>query len=460
MKTLELADENKQLTIALTGDKYETGISELKYIQDYSIKYHLLGENASGIRSYLRRNGRSNSDNVEFMRLRLMKIEALREHMRKQEDGLIGKLLSKDKQEGLENLVKHFDLKKFNVGKKPSLYRNITNDVQYIYSESYHSKGKWEKTKAVYGKGSHILRQGNHVILKNPLRFDPLSKEEILDAYSLLLVTGDITPENIRGFSGSRINIINFMSESMKLKSQISALSAEAFRLSKNNPESSQNWIVEKDAELELVEQFFEKHALGIESLDNIDKIDKDITLEDYAPTVQDIALYLMKPSTQFGRVTYIKDKNVALPTFKVNKRVASVVLRYLRNNGHEDIYNEIVEKWGTQFKRRYSNIPDAGDASQYSDTIYRSKNTALKEKSELYNLISESTPSLLYRPAIIEALKDEISLGGSKLKTETDIHGDIYKILRLGTYENIEADLSPYVDSKSTDSVSNIYCL
>ena len=385
-----------------------------------------------------------------------MRIEALREHMRKQEDGLIGKLLN-DKSEGMEKLVDFFDLKEFPVGKRPVLYRNISNDVQYIYSESYHSKGKWEQTRAVYGKGSHLLRQGNHVILKNPLRFDPISKVEVLDGYSQLLVTGDITPENIRGFSGSRVDIVSFMSESMRLKSQISAFTAEAFRLSKDNPESSQNWILEKDAEQQMVQSFFEKFAVGIESSE---RFGEEILSREHAPTVQDIALYLIKPSTQFGKVSYVKDKNVALPTFKVNNRVTSAVLRYLRNNGHEDIYKDIIGRWGTEFKRRYSNIPDAQFASQYSDTIYRSKNTALEGKSELYNLIAGSTPSLLYRPAIIEALKDEISLGESKMKTETDIHGDIYKIQRLGTYENIEADLSPYVDSKSTDSVSNIYCL
>jgi len=65
----------------------------------------------------------------------------------------------------------------------------------------------------------------------------------------------------------------------------------------------------------------------------------------------------------------------------------------------------------------------------------------------------------MLYRPAVIEALKDEISFGSSKIVTERDINGDMYKILRLGTYENIEATLSPYVDAKSTDPVSNLYC-
>ena len=42
----------------------------------------------------------------------------------------------------------------------------------------------------------------------------------------------------------------------------------------------------------------------------------------------------------------------------------------------------------------------------------------------------------------------------------ETDVYGDVYKILRLGTYENIEVDLSPYVDPKGTDHVSNLFCI
>ena len=186
----------------------------------------------------------------------------------------------------------------------------------------------------------------------------------------------------------------------------------------------------------------------------------KDIIADEFKDTVMDMSLYLIKPDNIFGRISYAKDRNVALPSFRVNKRVTAAVLRYLRNNGQEDIHKDIVGRWGTQFRRRYSNIPDAEFSSQFQDTIYRNKNTALKEKSEIYNLIMSTTPSMLYRPAIAEALKDELSLGASRLVKETDIHGDIYKILRLGTYENIKADLSPYVDGKSTDPVSNIYCL
>ena len=463
-ETLEAADSENKLTIALTGDVYNNKISDMKYLQDYSIRYDLLGRNASSIRDYLRRNGRSSSDNVEFMKAKLMRIETIRDYMRAKEDGLLGDMLKstrlkkKDMKEGMQDLVDHFKPSEINVkGRKPRLYRNMSTGVEYVYSKLPYHKDKWAKGKAIYPKQRYFLNKGKHVIVKNPLRFDPITKEEILDAYSLLMVTGDVTPENIRGFSGERVNLINFMSKAMILKSRISSLTAETFEISQGHAEGSQNWVLEKGAEDMLVKDFFERFSTGVESAENLGK---DITTNEYKDTVMDMALYLIKPDNIFGRITYAKDRNVALPSFKVNKRVSSSVLRYLRNEGHEDIYKEIVNKWGTEFKRRYSNIPDAGSSSMYTDTIYRSKNTALQEKSEIYNLIADSTPSMLYRPAIVEALKDEITLGASKMVKETDIHGDMYKILRLGTYENIKADLSPYVDGKSTDAVSNIFCL
>ena len=466
METLKEADSENRLTVNLIGKEFKNKISDMKGIEDYSIKYYLLGQNASGIRDYLRRNSRSSSENVSFMRQKLLRIEALREHMRLKEDGLIGELLESNRKisqgteidKDMKPLVKRFGLREYKVtGKKARLYFNRSRDTQYIYSELPYSKGKWKKSKAVHSKQTYFLKPGRHVILERPLRYDPISKIETLDAYAQFLVTGDVTPENIRGFSGDRIDINNFMSKSIILKSRISALSAETFRISQGHPEGSENWIKEKEFEDLLVKRFFETFSKGFESQENIGK---DISTSEHTPLVHDIALYLMKPDVAFGKVTYVRDVDMAMPSFKVNKRVSAAVLRYLSNEGHEEIAQEIYSKWGTEFKRRYSNIPDAGSSSMYTDTIYRSKNTALKEKSEVYNLIAGSTPSLLYRPAVIEALKDEISLGKSKMVEETDVHGDVYKIMRLGTYENIEVDLSPYVDPKGTDHVSNLFCI
>jgi hypothetical protein len=455
---LQEADTDNAITIALTGNVYNTKISEMKYLEQYSVNYYLLGKNASGIRDYLRRNGRSNGENVAFMTAKLRRIEAIRAHMKSKEDGIIGELLKKDPEKNIKELVDYFKLSEMKIsGKKPRLYRNKSNDSEYLYQELSYAPGKWRSVRQIHSNGTHLLRQGRYVILKNPLRFEPANKEETLDAYSLLMVTGEITPENIRGFSGEKIDIVNFINKSRILKAQISSLTAEAFDISKGHPEGSENWVIEKGAEDTLVKDLFERFSTGVESTENIGK---DVIADEYKDTVMDMALYLIKPDNVFGKITYAKDRDVALPAFRVNKRIASAVLRYLRNNGQQDIHKDIVGRWGTEFRRRYSNIPDATFSSQFQDTIYRNKNTAFKEKSEIYNLIMNSTPSMLYRPAIAEALKDEISLGAARMVKETDIHGDIYKILRLGTFENIKAELSPYVDSKSTDPVSNIYCL
>ena len=455
---LQEADTGGDITIALTGAKYNTKISDLKYLEQYSVNYYLLGRNASGIRDYLRRNGRSHGENVAFMTAKLRRIETIRAYMESKEDGLIGELLKKDPEGEIKKLVNHFKLSEIKVGgKRPRLYRNKSNDSEYLYEELSYAPGKWRSVRQIHPNGTHLLRRGKYVVLKNPLRFDPINKEETLDAYSQLMVTGEITPENIRGFSGEKVDIVNFINKSRILKAQISSLTAETFDISKGHPEGSENWVLEKTAEDRLVKDLFEKFSTGVESTENVGK---DVIADEYQDTVMDMALYLIKPDNIFGRISYAKDRNVALPSFRVNKRVTAAVLRYLRNNGQEDIHKDIVGRWGTQFRRRYSNIPDAEFSSQFQDTIYRDKNTALKEKSEIYNLIMSTTPSMLYRPAIAEALKDELSLGAARLVKETDIHGDIYKILRLGTYENIKADLSPYVDAKSTDPVSNLYCL
>ena len=462
--TLAAADAEGNLTLAFTGNKsFNTGITDIKYLENYSVKYYMLGQESSNLRNYLRRNGKSNSDNVIYIQDKLRRIEGIRAYMRSKEDGLVGQLLqsSKKKRKELDKptqkLLDHFKLSSVNVkSRKGLLYRNTTNEVQYIYTKHPTEKGQYLKTKRILPKSTYFLYRGNHVVLKNPIRFDPISKAETLDAYSLLLSgAGNVTAENIRGFSGKANDTVNFIVKSRMLKAQMSALSAEAFKISEGHPEGKENWVIEKEAENTLVTRFFERWAPGYESTANQNR---DITRAEYRNTIHDIALYLIKPDNVFGKVAYIQDRNVALPSFKINKRVVNAVLRYLRNEGHEDIYKDIVGKWGTQFKRRYSNVPDAEYSSMFQDS-FRSNNKRITEKSEVYNLLMEKAPSMLYRPAVIEALKDEISIGSSKITTERDINGDMYKILRLGTYENIEATLSPYVDAKSTEPVSNLYC-
>ena len=167
----------------------------------------------------------------------------------------------------------------------------------------------------------------------------------------------------------------------------------------------------------------------------------------------------MMKPEPVCGSGTYGRDRNVALPSFKINKRVSKAMLRWLMNNGHEELYQDIVMKYGSTFRRRYDNVPDLEYTSMYSDGIYRERNTPFEGKSEVYNMIAETNPDFLYTPAISEVLKNEMTFRSAKTRKVRDPNGDIYSILRFGKYDDIEVGLDVFADPKSKESTTNLEC-
>ena len=458
-------DTDDSIMISLTGKDYRTSINDVKYLEKYSVNYYLLGKEASAIRNYMRRNGQTNSGNAQFYMQKLRVVEALRTHMRDKQDSLISEIIKNQKQKGetkeeagkriSEEIVEHFGLFERNfTTRNANFYSNTTDSSQYIYKKSDtkdRNKFQWKFVSSIRPRQSKTLYKGNYVILKNPLEITPLTKAETLDAYSLFLLTSKVTPERIRNFSGDKFDIISFINKSNNLKSQISSLASEAYKLSKDNAEPSEIWIKEKNAEDMLVKDFFERQA--VDSYQG--KIDWDSPTAESRNTVFDIALYLMQPQPVAGKIVSAVDNQVALPSFKVNKRVVSAVLRYLRKNNFEDEAAQISKEWGQDFTRRYSNVIFE---DYYKESVYRNKNTQLEERSQVYETISGMKGNLLYKSAVQEALKGEIALTNSNLKTRRDINGDEYQILRLGTYDNIKTEFNIYSE-KNESFVSNLMC-
>ena len=449
MEALVEADGEGQLTFGLTGGQYETQITDLAYVQRYSLSYELLGRNASSIRKSLRSN-RKGSDSVYLVQ-KLRRLNAIREHMRNKEDGLIGKLLSG---EAGEKILNHFKFREHIIGGRGVKGRyipNNSNDRNFIYRETS-TKGKWSPAGEIRPKSQRWMTPGRYVILMNPLRYDRLSKSETIDAYSLLSVFGDIEANNIRGFSGETMQEIRFIDDSRALKGRISALSSEAYRASEGHPQASENWTLLKESEDMLVDVFMKKYIPSVE-------FSEPLTFQQELNTIHDIIGYMMKPDPVFGNVTYIPNRNVALPSLKINKRVSRAMLRWLVNNGHEEMYQDIVMKYGSTYRRRYDNVPDLEYTSMYSDGIYRERNTPFEVKSEVYNLIAETNPDFLYHPAIKEVLKDEMTFRSAKTRQVRDPNGDVYRILRFGKYDDIEVGFDIFADPKSNESTSNMDC-
>jgi hypothetical protein len=445
MEALEEADGEGQLMFGLTGGQYETKITDLAYAQKYSVAYALIGKNAASVRNSLRRNGSSSSS--VYLTQKLHRLNAIMEHMRKKEDGFIGKLLE-GKHE--KSILDYFKFQEYNIGKSKFI-PNYTNNVNYIYRESS-VKGKWQRVTEIRPKSKQWLSSGRYLVLKNPLRYDLVSKSETIDAYSLLSVFGEIEANNIRGFSGETFQEITFINDSRSLKAQISALSSETYRKSEGHPEAAENWGLLKEFEDKLVDDFMKKHIPDAE-------FSEPLTSQRELNTIHDIIGYMIKPDPMFGNITYAQDRNVALPSFKINKRVSKAMLRWLVNNGHEELYQDIAMKYGSNFRRRYDNVPDLEYTSMYSDGIYRERNTPFEGKSEVYNMIADTNPDFLYTPAISEVLKNEMTFRSAKTEKVRDPNGNIYSILRFGKYDDIEVGLDVFADPKSKESTTNLEC-
>ena len=445
MEALEEADGEGQLTFGLTGGQYETKISDLAYAQKYSVAYALIGKNAASIRQSLRRNSKGSTS--IYLAQKLQRLNAIMEHMRKKEDGLIGTLL--DGKAG-KDILDHFQFQEFKISKSKYI-PNQTGNRNYLYRETS-VKGKWEKVTEIRPKSTQWVTPGRYLVLKNPLRYDAASKSETIDAYSLLSVFGDIQANNIRGFSGEAVQETLFIDAARRLKAQISALSSETYRISEGHPAAVENWGLLKDAENRLVDAFMKQHIPDSE-------FSEPLTSQQELNTIHDIIGYMMKPDPAFGTVTYIRDRNVALPSFKINKRVSKAMLRWLVDNGYEELYQDIVMKYGSTFRRRYDNVPDLEYTSMYSDGIHRERNTPFEGKSEVYNMIAETNPDFLYTPAISEVLKNEMTFRSAKTRKVRDPNGDIYSILRFGKYDDIEVGLDVFADPKSKESTTNLEC-
>jgi len=448
MEALEEGDFENGISIALTGGIFNTKISDIKYAERYSTAYFLLGRNASGIRQSLRRNGKSNDGTRVFLTEKLHRINAIMEHMRNKEDGLIGEMI---KGESDKNILNRFDLREINITKKAKYIPNMENNRVYLYKES-RTKGKWEQVGEIAPKSRKRLYPGRYVVLKNPIRFEAMNTSDVIDSYAMLSVVGDIQVNDIRGFKGGESQETSFIADSRILKSQISALSQQAYRMSEGHPEGSENWSLEKEAEDMLVDAFMKRNVPEA-------RMDVNVLSESELNTIHDVIGYMIKPEPVFGNVTYIQDRNFALPSFKMNKRMSNAMLRWLINNGHDLIFQDIMKAYGTNFRRRYDNIPDLQYSAMFSSGIHRSRNVSHEGKSEVYNMIADTNPDFLYTPAISEILKNEMSYRSAKVADVKDINGDLYKIMRFGKYEDINVGLDVFLDPKSTKNDSNLDC-
>ena len=433
-KIMELSD-------MLTG-KPEKTFTPHADIQRYSIMAHILENEMYSLQGFIKKNEsfRGSSDSVSRAKFRMNMIEAIINGIDMKEANFI-KALEGDKIKKGKGIRKHFKFKDYNLTKNRKSVRidNTSSNVNYIYREVKRGgKTLFEDDGWIRANGDKYLNPGHkYVVLKNPLRYEPISKSEVIDSYSLLEAVGETIPEYITGMSESMLG--GFYKEVGDLRKDLGVLAKDTFQASKDSPYARENWMLESKLEDIKVAKFFnewlQKLAGSVEG--------RDLELEISNQLVYELAAHLMKPRPIPGKISYAKDK-IQLPSFKINKRMVNGVFRFLKDNGFDSVAKDIASRYGRAYRRRRYMVMSEGEESMYVSNLYN-KNIFTKDRSFLVDLTFNK--GYLYAPSMMQRIRTEVRKRSPQEYWKNDINGNLRHIIDYGNFQSIESEYEFYLD-------------
>jgi len=433
------------------GNQGERLLTSHKSVQEYSVIAHMLENEISSLQGFINRNSspRGTTDAVDRATFRMKLFKSVVDGIDRKEHRIIGGLGSKKK--GNE-LRKHFYFvdKNWSKEKKSRAYKNDTKNPHYVYREVDRSGRKsFKLAKVVRPNGTNWLRPGKYVILKNPIRYTPVNKKEIIDAYSLLEAVGETIPRFIQGMEEHMIP--EFYHDTGEMRKELGTLAKDVYEQSNKSPYSRENWMLEGKLEDNIVNEFFEKW---------LPRLTKSVDghLRDYEPSdivVWQLAAELMKPRPIAGLVAYTKGTaKIHLPEFRINKRLVSATFRYLRDGGYGEVAKDIAGKYGRAYRRRQHSVLPIEEQSMYVSNLYNEK-SILKDRNPLVELTFGK--GYLYSPALRHRIRDDIRSRDPKEYWKRDINGNFSRIVDYGNWRDIDSEFEYYLDrNKLFDNKEN----
>ena len=272
----------------------------------------------------------------------------------------------------------------------------------------------------------------------NPIRYEDLTKKELIDSYSLLMVTGDIQVQHL-GLAPDREN--KFLSQYGQLSKTLGGLASITYRDNINNPYGKENWSLERLQEDALIKDFIDEFSNKEDTRESRQDLDNVNT------SLQDLVKFMIKPEVAFGTFATGPD-GIRLPAFKINKRMGNAVFRYLKNNGHDDILSEIVTQYGSEFRRRFDGIMPEQEAKLYRSDLDSRDESYFRTYTDP-NLEYASTNRLLYdNPAMYNHWQYSLSRIGDDSKAFRDVDGKYDLMFKYGTKEQLFSNDKLYRDS------------
>ena len=435
----------------------------IKSIQNYSVLAHMLQKQRDSLAKYIRNSGKSSPNQVARASSRLRAVDAVMEYFKNKENESIDSMVAFRGKDGESRHKFYFtDLnflgENFN---KPynRRYKNNTNDVHYIYKEIKGKDGvtRFEEAGWVKPKGTkYHLNKGKYVVLKNPVKWNLLTNQEILDGHSLFKVTGDVIAENVHLMPKSDRVINNFMIESDQLKRDIGNLARDTYKLSEKSPHQMENWKWESKQEDTLVRNFMQKWLSGRETFEDPVNNMSDLDLRQ---RTMDIVSYVIKPKVVHGNVAVAKvgDTPIPMPVFKANKRLGMAMFRYLRENGHEEIFNAILKDYGNYYRQGADNVLPESMSDLHTSRLYH-RGEMSTDRSAIVDLVYEK--GLLYQPDIVGSMlhvtRNEMKKYANKSRVQRDAEGNLQIVNEYGNLNDVKQMIEVYKDPKDFKKEEN----
>jgi len=439
------------------GDVFFNQLSEANpnnsIVEKYSLMYHVLDKRESSLRQYVRSNQGSKfeSNSVARAQYKLNVIGSAKEFFHKKEADLIDSIRKPAAEGETPSALKNFfHFQDYDLRKRPTgyMHKNTTAETQYIYrvSESggrvkYSFSGSVEPISLGTPGKRFLIKGAEYVVLKNPVRYELMTNKEHQDSFALLRVVGEALPHNIEGIG----DIDGFYDSLGKLKGDFYELNSETFKVVKDSQAFAQrNWMDAKVHEDQLISEFFRK------SLENTAESHDDIF---------NLAAIVIKPRATTGLLKLSgTDGPIALPSFKMNRRLVLAVERYLHSRSNEagmkDVYDSIFGQYGRFYRKAMNNIALPSETAMYTSDMYM--NGELNpSRDPLLDFIYDK-PGFLYMPNVLQRVQQPLRrYGGTTLKG-MDMHGNIRKVINYEGVGSLETLNEYYSSKKNYEDVIN----
>ena len=453
------AEVSNALEGRLTGKIIDGSIEtagNIKSIQNYSILSHMLEKQRDSLARYVRNSGKSSPNQIARAQSRLRAVDGVMEYFKNKEDQSISEIVAFGKEEGTSRhkfYIQDLDFTGKNFNKPYNRrYENNTSDVHYIYKEVKGKDGvtRFEDSGWIKPKGTkYHLNKGRYVVLKNPVKWSLLTDKEILDGHSMFKVTGDVIAENIHLMPRNDNVINNFMIQTDQLRSDIGTLARDTYKLSEKSPHQMENWKWESKEEDALVRSFMQKWLHGRESFEEPTNAMSDLDLRQ---KTMDIVSYVIKPKVVHGNVSIAKvgDTPIPMPVFKSNKRLGMAMFRWLKENGHEEIFNAILRDYGSNYRQGFDNVLPESMSDLHTSKLYH-KGEMSTNRNAIIDLVYEK--GLLYQPNIVGSMlhisRSDMKKYANKNRVQRDAENNLQIVTQYGNLNDVKQMIDVYTDPK-----------